>query len=194
LSLRAASIGPYTVFVWSVGWLLAFEIARQLVALGSSANVIAIDSYPRDDAASAREAAEVITHFLADYRALRNEDPKPPFAGSVDIADPWRAAIAEGLIDESELDDVKRSFRVFAANTTASARYRPPAAPVHVHWVPATSSVAKDARESARRTWTRLAQGGVQESAVDGDHYSIMRAPRVSDIARIISSEPHAKR
>ena len=179
--LRKEHPGPYVIAGWSFGGVLAFEIARQLEAAGAAVRLVAIDAYPglgeRDVTPAQRLAA-----FLDDHSALAARS-RGGFTTGADLDAMWAAAVRDGAIEETERTAMKRSFAVYEANLAAAARYVPPASTLGVHWIRATHGASEAMVAQARAVWAHGAQGGVHETTIDADHYSIMRAPAIAQLA-----------
>jgi amino acid adenylation domain-containing protein len=171
--LELAPQGPYLLGGWSMGGVLAYEVAGQLAAQGHRAAVFMIDS----DLANLRQPAtdtERHLEFLADLAggALPPDVTEAVRAASGDgLAAARDGAVRHGLLP-AELDPAgyERLMRVHAANLAALARYRPAAAP----GVPVLLCVAGAVdRPDPVPAWRALSPD-LETDVWPADHYSIM--------------------
>ncbi|CAL9377096.1 condensation domain-containing protein [Streptomyces sp. enrichment culture] len=186
--LEAADPGPYLLGGWSLGGTLAFEMARRLHARGQDPGpVVLIDSFLYDgDPDSPDTHAYLLHSFLRDLTAdLGMPVPALPPGSELltvrrlfaDVLDGWGDAVPAGL----DLDEVVRRYGIYRDNMLGLAAYRPtgPRYPGEVHLVQAERS------PEAVEGWRAVAENIVVHR-VPGDHYSIMRNPELTRVARIL--------
>jgi thioesterase domain-containing protein len=193
--LERAHKGRYVIVGWSFGGVLAFEIARQLVAGGALVEgVVAVDSYP-GLGVSGSSRAELLVDFLADHAATNAESPQALVADA-DEERTWERALRAGVIAQAELGWLRPSFAVYVANRLAGESYSPARAPVAVRWIRATETErgAPSQVAMARESWTAIAGDGLVETTLEAKHYSIMRAPIVVHVAEVVSAMRSAAR
>lgn len=111
--------GPYHLAGWSMGGVVAYEMARQLSFEGvRTASVTLLDSYAPGAGAYTEFAdpdTDRVGSFARDLAAVTGE--------RLDTA--VMRAVAEGAAaDDEETQSLLRRYRVFDANATALARYR----------------------------------------------------------------------
>ncbi|WP_327287082.1 non-ribosomal peptide synthetase [Streptomyces sp. NBC_01198] len=183
---RLTPNGPYLLGGWSMGGVLAYEVAGRLAADGHQVRVFMIDSdlanlrQPGTDAAGHLE-------FLAD---LAGGELPAAVAAAVDGAPDGGlpaaardAAVAHGLLP-AEVDPAgyERLMRVHAANLGALARYRPAASAV-----PALLFVAGEVdRPDPVPAW-RAVCTELETELWPADHYSIMAPPAQQAIAERVA-------
>ncbi|WUH89174.1 amino acid adenylation domain-containing protein [Streptomyces sp. NBC_00433] len=174
--LRLTPKGPYLLGGWSMGGVLAYEVAGQLATEGHQVRVFMIDS----DLANLRQPdTDTDRHreFLADLAggvlpadvaaAVDGSDGEGRSAAARD------AAVAHGLLP-AEVDPAgyERLMRVHAANLGALARYRPAASAV-----PALLFVAGGVdRPDPVPAWRAVCRD-LETEVWPADHYSIMAPP-----------------
>jgi amino acid adenylation domain-containing protein len=188
--------GPYRLGGWSMGGLVAFEMARQLEAAGDQVELLAlVDPTPPSDGEGAPPGEADDLALLAGF-ALHLELPVERIAlvpEEILAASPeerpgraWEAARAAGVVpDHLDLARFERLWAVFRANAAAAAAYRP---------APCASDLllvlAEDRREPATRDvalWEGLTTGTVRSATVPGDHFTMVREPRVREVASLLA-------
>jgi amino acid adenylation domain-containing protein len=184
-AVRAAQPqGPYLLGGWSIGGVIAFEMARQLVAAGESvARLVVIDSEPPTaEPAPSPSQAELLAAFAEDWASLLGE--RAPLSEGELLALPperqvqyavQRIREAELLPDGLTSDGLERRMAVFMANVQAVADYRPERYPGTVTLLQAEES------SDVRAAWTGLA-AELEEHLVPGDHYSMLRPPHLATL------------
>lgn len=190
--------GPYLLGGWSMGGVVAHELARRLEQDGETVGFLALldapYNVPRREPGSEQEAeSEAVARFCAD--AAHSLGWTQPGQGTGDSADARSATqsldpigrLAARLDDEvggGGFDAIRaelgRRYRVFQAHTEALSGYRP-SGPVQV----APLLVAADRSPNARHApnWSALCAGRAATATVEGDHYTFLRSPDVSALA-----------
>ncbi|HEV2149749.1 MAG TPA: AMP-binding protein, partial [Longimicrobiaceae bacterium] len=178
--------GPYRLGGWSMGGLVAWEMARRLRARGETVEFLAlVDTLPSEPhtgnpADDLSEVASFALHLglsldggptAAEARALGVE------GCLVRLLDGGRAA---GLLPpETDLPELRRRFDVLRANHAAVRAYRPGPLDAAV-----TLFLAEDEEHAGTAAfWGGLAAGGVEIRCVPGDHFTLVREPRVRTLA-----------
>ncbi|MGW7454690.1 non-ribosomal peptide synthetase [Streptomyces sp. NPDC054787] len=181
--------GPFSIGGWSMGGVIAFEMARQLEAAGRPpAAVVLIDSpYPSADAEDAASKSDLALRFLTDFRAGQAPTGDeaahlaqcPDDASALDVVRLMKRA--GGLPADTDERQVSRLFSIFEANTAALARHStgPYAGPVHE--LRASYGVSRD-HEADASPWRSDAPRATVR-VFEGDHYSIVNEPCVADVA-----------
>ncbi|MCX2725799.1 non-ribosomal peptide synthetase [Roseibium salinum] len=175
------SEGSYTLWGWSLGGAIAFEVARILHAEGHEiASLGLIDSYtPAElDAMEGEAGASEAEHhcrraFLRDLFGIHVElSPDEDVIGKA-MSLPQVASVLPGVGAEG----MERLFDVFRANFHAFRGYRPEPSEVPVILVRATEGRAGAQAEH----WSELAVGPFRVCHVAADHYSVLREPALSE-------------
>jgi amino acid adenylation domain-containing protein len=186
--------GPYALGGWSLGGVIAFEMAQQLRARGEQIALLAlIDSgAPRSDAAMPQDEALFMAQFAWDLGMLFGLplDVSAEALAALPAQDRLehvlsRAMTHGALPKGADLADMRRLSRVFEANLRAVERYAPKAYPGRIDFLQAVEHLA-DARPELIEGWRPLALGGVVRHEVPGNHYSIMRSPHVEALSAIL--------
>ncbi len=207
-TLRAVQpAGPYRIAGWSMGGIVAYEMAVQLEAAGEATEVLAII-----DAASPRawagEAARSDTEMLAlfSFAMVHLHDVDIP----ADLAVPQGLGLPPGIelpeVDLSDLDvdtalamaldlgrqvgllppslepaELRRLFERFRANRGALSTYEPRPYHGELHLFRAVDQPM--AIEEPGLGWEELVNGGLRIFETPGDHHSILRQD-VGELAR----------
>ncbi len=177
---RVQPQGPYSLLGWSMGGVVAFEIARRLRAIGEPVALLAmIDSYPPEAfeaEADGPAAAHLLARDLGRTFGREIEVPASTLEGRT-AAEQLDAVIeqarAQGVLPRDlDAEHMRRLAQMFVNNRRASARYRPGAFDGSIVHFAATESLADGGPDTG---WERLAAGGVKVHPIPGDHYSILQ-------------------
>jgi thioesterase domain-containing protein len=168
--------GPYRLAGWSLGGMIAYEIARQLRSEGSAVNLLAlIDSYPPSVVRQWAEQQLPVVAFAEDL-----------LGGSLEGLDTTQpeGQVLEALSAKLQVD-CAALFRVFRLHLDASRQYVPRAADISITLVEAGTPAADLAAE-----WGALALSGITVYRLSASHYNILQSPQVQRVAEILT--PHA--
>jgi amino acid adenylation domain-containing protein len=181
--------GPYLLGGWSIGGLIAWEMARQLEERGERVGLLALlDSWAlpqgdpdEDDSRLLAAFADNLGLRVADFEAAAGESAALGRDERLAFLLEW-AKLAGTVPPDLGLARIRDLFRVFTANAGANHRYRPVpgATPVQL-WRAAES--APNAPEPTLG-WSALALGGLEIHDVPGDHFAIVREPQVQIVSR----------
>ncbi|MEM8933307.1 MAG: alpha/beta fold hydrolase, partial [Acidobacteriota bacterium] len=194
----AQPAGPYHLGGWSMGGVVAFEMARQLVDAGETvASLTILDAVAPDGsgaAAGGYDEPGFAAWFARDLGGLAAAGDPPPDAEALAAldADARIAAIVAwghrsgSLAAEVGHEELGRLFDVFQSNFRAMLAYEPAPWDGPLVVVQARDGLAAD-RESGDLDWHRLAPA-LDLHTVDGDHYTIVAPPIVDRIATILDA------
>jgi thioesterase domain-containing protein len=190
--------GPYFLGGWSMGGIVALEMAGQLAAAGHDVPlVLLIDCSIPGHGSRSRPLGESerLKAFAADLlrgsdrRTLERLegvlalDPRSLRHGTIDLS-----SLGQELAREIGPDRLERLQDVFRANRSALDTYRPRTYRGRAVLVRAGSG--RDGfRRGASRGWSSLVTGGFTTHRLAGDHYAIMQEPAVEGLARILAGE-----
>jgi amino acid adenylation domain-containing protein/natural product biosynthesis luciferase-like monooxygenase protein len=173
--------GPYRLAGWSLGGLVAYEMARQLVADGAAVEFLGlIDSYalqrvyppqPETPADAVDELLQRLPEFTPAFRRSRLTGWDRGGRSLARLVDACRAAgyLEPGL----DLDGVRRRLKVWRALAVAAAAYRPQPCEL-----PARLFAARRLRGwDASRGWRALLGRGLAIETLGGTHASLVLAP-----------------
>ena len=190
--------GPYFLGGWSVGGLLAFEVAQQLRAQGEKIALLAMfDTRTPDQMGFAQtDDARLLRSFAIDlglpFERLAGslqDHSRLDIDGSLGLI--LQAATTAGILpQEISLDFMRRHFEVFAANVRAARNYKPRSYQDRI-----TLFAAQDNRGEPRAGdfdptygWRELSPE-VEVFAIPGDHYTIMREPNMGMLANELNRQ-----
>ncbi|QGZ36672.1 non-ribosomal peptide synthetase [Stappia indica] len=187
--------GPYRLAGWSMGGVLAFEMARQLQAAGERVDFLALlDSYtPQElarvepslagDATGPGEIAEQACRAAFVRDLLGGETVE--LAAGADLADQLLAMPAFARRHPGMgAADLRRLFAVFAANQAALADYQPGPCAVPLTLVRTWQGLE---RFGGAADWQALAHGGFVLHEAAGDHHSFLQPPHLQGWAGHLS-------
>ncbi|RYZ38307.1 MAG: non-ribosomal peptide synthetase, partial [Myxococcaceae bacterium] len=173
--------GPYLLAGWSMGGAVAYEMARQLRAAGQTVALLAlIDPGSVSQAGGTGAEDEQIQQELAALFAEAPEagDPASKDALLARLLD--EAKKAGAVTPDVELKDFRVLMRVFELNRQATRQYTPVPHAGDITVFRASRSV-DPAPLGRDRGWGAL--GSVTLFELEGDHYSLLRAPHVTALA-----------
>ncbi|HET8680255.1 MAG TPA: amino acid adenylation domain-containing protein [Micromonosporaceae bacterium] len=179
--------GPYVLAGHSMGGVVAWEMALQLIDAGEQVRVILIES--NIDLRPPATRTYIAQTFLDIMAGIAERDTVP--LGDVDeLPEPvflerlLEAMTKAGVVD-ADLDAtrLRRRYNVFAANARALWAYDPPR-PLPGRVALVRSSVASAVPEGM---WHDLAPDGLDEYVVTGDHYAMWSEPYLTGLGRLIA-------
>jgi amino acid adenylation domain-containing protein len=191
-AIRAAQPeGPYLLAGWSMGGLVAYEIARRLEDLGQQVAQLVLLDPPFALPERTESEGLLASRFAADTaQALgwADDRPEPTSSASEQLDRVARRVAGDGGDLEAVRAQIARRFEVFKANTRMIAGYRPATmlrAPVLL------VSALRSPNAAVQPDWTRLLGPDSALLRVDADHYSFLRPPLVATIADRIDPRYH---
>jgi amino acid adenylation domain-containing protein len=178
---------PLLLAGWSMGGLVAYEMAQRLAAAGGRVEgVILIDTVVPRDSQQAPSDAELTLLLVRDVAAsLGASLDRGAMAELTTLSHPQRLARVQQWLASSgavpggmAMDELERRFATFRANHRAQSSYRPPPSALPVTLV--------RPRVHTRRSeaWRHLvAEHLLTVREFEGDHYSLLREPTVAQVA-----------
>jgi amino acid adenylation domain-containing protein len=159
--------GPYYLGGYSFGGVVAYEMARQLSAMGDTVGLLALlDTY------ATNMKGDVTSFFKALFSSRRKELPRTVMAA-------LRKKVTRNLNRVRLPEHIRR---VHQACDGAANRYalRPYSGKVTLFRAVETSLRSSDDSYSA---WSTFACGGVEVHEIVGNHEGILKEPQVSSLA-----------
>ncbi|MET0400041.1 MAG: amino acid adenylation domain-containing protein, partial [Longimicrobiaceae bacterium] len=181
--------GPYRLGGWSMGGVVAFEMARQLGAAGERVErLVLVDAQvpalhgrvlPADEGVRVRIFAQDMglpPELLALAPGAADADERGYLGRMLE------GARAAGLVPpDVDTGRIEQLYAVFRANLAALYEYRPSA------WAGAATllrAAEHDPAEAESAGWERLLEGGVEVRPVPGSHFTMVREPQAEALAR----------
>jgi thioesterase domain-containing protein/acyl carrier protein len=175
--------GPYHLGSWSMGVVIAFEMAQQLAARGQEVGLLAlVDQGPDLPAREPEDHAAFLfdtfgKHLPLTLEQLRTLEPDGQ------VSHVWmEARKADWLYPQVSLEHFSRFVLILRTHTEAWRRYSPRSYRGSIHFFRAAEQPEKIVKEPCMG-WERIAVGGVELHRVPGDHLSVMQEPHVRSLA-----------
>jgi len=184
--------GPYLLSGWSMGGLVAWEMAQQLMKEGETIGLLAlIDTAPPPKYLEAEDRADEISmlaRFAVHMSRLVGMDPRPLAEqfSQADAQDQWKM-VQETLTSYGVLApktaqaEMTGLLNVFTRNALAMNNYSLQTSDQSVVYIRASETP-----ERFSKVWTKWSGGGIQFHSVPGDHFTMLRRPGVRIIAEIL--------
>lgn len=186
---RVQPKGPYQLGGWSLGGVLAYEMARQLLAAGEKVtSLVLIDAYAPAllGGSGGKSISDALAVFARDLIGIFGSEPLRRRDGEIanSIADLYRVPELEPALDGVDPTRLARRFAIFSANLRMAEAYRPePCA------LAAKLYVATNGHVDRTRGWSELLLRGLSTEDLPGDHYSVLAEPSVERLARLLARE-----
>jgi thioesterase domain-containing protein/aryl carrier-like protein len=180
--------GPYLLGGWSMGGVIAYEMASQLRQRGEEVELVAlIDSYvARREALPELKPAEAAALFLGDLLGTFGAEPMPEWE-QLEALEP--DAVLARVLEAGErsgalppgvgLEQLRTLLRVFESNLRASQRYtaRPSAQRLLLLKAGEVTGQPEDGG------WTAVGGSGLERHVLPGNHHELLRTPLVQRVA-----------
>jgi len=179
--------GPYRLGGWSMGGVVAFEMARQLG--GDVEQLAVLDVFAPGHSGDTVDEATLRAWFARDLAGLLGK-PLPREMEDLSAAAPLPEAFARaqelGLLP-ADLDfaAAARRFEVFRSNLRRMERYTAQPYPGRIQLFRAAGSHFVDPADPTLG-WGALAAGGVELRELPGNHWAIVRSPAVEAVAEAL--------
>ena len=183
--------GPYALGGHSFGGIVAFEMARQLLAAGETVALLAlIDAWraPGSGAPTAEDRAMLasgfahdlgvsIDHMRVSWDHMWSLPPADQVGYALDVALSQRL-----LPPEVSVAQVRRYLQLHVTHIEAMRRYTPAPIACPIALIRASEAVSLAPRDPALG-WDELTTAGLQVLPVPGNHFTILREPHVQIVA-----------
>lgn len=212
---RVQPRGPYYIGGWSLGGIVAFEMARQLRAEGAGvASLVLLDSAAVCGGGVMSELPRETLYEAFMWELLRSR--RGPVSvveqvpgGSEDEALDFilARAVEDGVLPQGGSRElVRRLFDVFRGGIMAVDQYRPQALDVAVTLLRASNPLPDVLRPAhdhagslygdATNGWARYATGTLRVTETPGDHLSMIEPPNAAVLAthitEVLAAAAHA--
>ena len=177
--------GPYRLLGWSLGGIVAFEIAQQLHNRGEQVEFVALLDTgihdPRDAPKEVEEPddaykllgaiGELSPELLEHLRTLKPDE-------QIEYVVDWGHR-TNALPPDFGFTQVRHLFNIYKSNVQAVRNYIPKVYPGHVTLFRAEQELAKNPHR-LMHGWDKYAAGGVDVYVVPGSHFDMAYKPHVS--------------
>ncbi|WP_293091572.1 non-ribosomal peptide synthetase/type I polyketide synthase [Moorena sp. SIOASIH] len=173
---------------WSMGGVIAYEMAQQLQAKNEPVALLTlIDSYAPTVIQMPSEIDQaMIVNLLAQdlgglygqeldisHETLRQLEPDEQ------VLHLFEQGKQQGILpSDLEIEQMRSLWKVLKANITAYYHYKPKAYPGSLLLINA-SQTSPGVIEDPTHGWGSLVNGDIQTHTITGDHYTIIKAPQV---------------
>jgi thioesterase domain-containing protein len=189
---KEAGDGPCRLAGWSMGAVVAVEVARLLAEEGCRADLVTLIDPPEPGTGrDAPDEAALLAWLGRDLAGLAGASWQPDaeeFRSAEATARVplfHRRAVEAGVLPaDTGLLDLEGIVRRFGRNARALAAHDP--APTDVPALLVLADDGRSAHDEAARLWTGELLRGCRQVNIPGDHYSIMRRPAVDRLAAIL--------
>ncbi len=187
--------GPYRLAGWSMGGVLAFEMARQLEAAGEEVDLLVLLDVGVPGPADLEDPATELLLFtrdlgglLADAAAIHPAELERLVAREPSLDRLWQVpALRAALPADLDLERLRDLFTVFRRNLRTVRRYRPERYGGGLTLIRSAESAASN--DPVVAGWRGLTGGELRVDVVPGDHYSLLRPPGLEWLVRLISEQ-----
>ena len=188
--------GPYVLGGWSMGGIVAFEIAQQLRSQGQQINSLAlIDSHQPNPKKLGKNDDELLLRF-AKYLALaetknlttltrltifKHQIQSLPFDQKIERLLEWLISMSI-LATDIGLSQLRQIFLVFKHNFLAVHSYKPKAFSGTIALFTCQEPVDQRSNKQSAQVayWNSLAIGGLVVEELPANHFTVLQEPSVS--------------
>ena len=183
--------GPYLLGGWSMGGIIAFEMAQQLGAQGQRVSLLALmDAKPMNSVedAAAWDEITLLINFAHDLGLSvdglnLSTDELAKLDSEELLSSVLQRAIEAGIVPEDiQLAHARKLFELFRLNVQAMQSYRPQASSQRVTLLKAEEQGTVETPDETMG-WGALTSGEVETHTVPGSHFTIVREPYVRSLA-----------
>ncbi len=178
--------GPYLLGGWSMGGLVALEMARRLRELGQEVALVALIDSPAPGKLARVDDAERVAWFIQDIASTGGKPFTLPVAQLRSLKAEARLAFALEQAHEADLvardvdlPQLQRLLGVFEAHTRAMDQWTPRKVDVPVVSLRAADDPLARAEDAGWRPWV----GRLETRTLAGDHYSLLASSGVDSLA-----------
>ncbi len=184
--------GPYRIGGWSLGGVVAFEMAQQLRQRGTVVSLFLIDCMAPVELNLVDAAIDDETLLLGFVQDLAGRLGKPMPLSESELRQRAPAAQLPYLIERArqvqllppEIDaaQMQHMLNVYKANLAGMVQYRPQPYPDRIIMLRAQEELHRSGGDHTMG-WGEVAAGPVVIEVVPGNHYTILNPPQVQLLA-----------
>jgi amino acid adenylation domain-containing protein len=172
--------GPYLLGGWSMGGMVAFEMAQQLSAQGHQIELLALidtQAVDPDNQPPEVDNAVLLIHFAKQLGLSLDKHAFSKLKPDVQLGYILRQAKAANLVtSDIELTQLGRHVEVYMRNVKAMRTYRPR---VYSGRISLFTASQRSIFQDETLGWHKFTTGGVATHKVPGDHYTMLKEPHV---------------
>jgi amino acid adenylation domain-containing protein len=176
--------GPYLLGGWSMGGVVAFEMAQQLQVAGEAVGLLALmdTRVPRLNGETAINDTSLLFSFAQDIGLSADDfnlspDDFQQLRGDEQLNYVLKQArISNKLSMDIELGEIHRLFDVFKTNVRAMLNYQPQSYPGQIALFKASEQLTGNGM-SEDFGWGNVASGGIEVYMVPGSHFTMLGEP-----------------
>ncbi|HKH46593.1 MAG TPA: amino acid adenylation domain-containing protein, partial [Thermoanaerobaculia bacterium] len=197
--LKVQPEGPWLLGGWSLGGVVAWEMAQRLVQRGGEVGLLALIDVPAPgrtvgqplvDFGEIDDGELVVEHLVPELDPAAAEALRAEAAGLKDLPPDERltailaAAQRLGALPQGVgTDQVRTLLRVYRTNVEAARTYTPQPYAGRVLLVRATQGLAQT---DPLLGWGGLIRGALETLDAEGDHYTVMQGETLRAVARAL--------
>ena len=181
--------GPYLLGGWSMGGLVALEMARRLRELGQEVALVALIDSPAPEKLARPDEAERVAWFMRDIAGTAGRpftlpaEALRPLGAEQRLAFALERAHEAGVVARDvDLPQLQRLLRVFEADTKAMDQWTPRQVDVRAVLLKAADDTVARADTAAWRPWV----GNLEARTLAGDHYSLLSPAGVDTLVAVL--------
>jgi thioesterase domain-containing protein/non-ribosomal peptide synthetase component F len=186
---RVQPHGPYRLAGWSVGGMIAQQLAVDLRSAGEDVALLALlDAVPGEAGTQVPDRAGLLSWFAHDLVSIRGRELPDLAAASLrsvpeaeQLPRVLAHLVAHGVIEDGDRNAVATRFEVFSELATAFLHHRP--VPLDC---PTELLVAADTAIDPVPRW-RAVGGPLNVHPVAGNHYTMLQPPRLTSVAAVLN-------
>ncbi|QPB84363.1 amino acid adenylation domain-containing protein [Pseudoalteromonas rubra] len=189
---------PVNLMGWSMGGVIAFEVAQQLEKMGVSVQSLnLIDSYPYDHEIKDNDLneASLFGSFVREVSILNEGTDDFAWESENDTVDDNEIEGALKKLQSSntlsmdlDLNEFRKRWLNYRANTQALSQYHPKPYQGKLSLIMASEEVNED-ESSPLKHWAKFSTGGMTIDVVPADHYTILKGASLKLISdKLINS------
>ncbi|HVN52765.1 MAG TPA: amino acid adenylation domain-containing protein [Anaerolineaceae bacterium] len=174
--------GPYRLGSWSLGVIIAYEMAQQLVAMGKKVDFLALlDQGPGIPTPKMKDDAEYLVNLFGKEIPISLEELRR-YSAEEQVSIVWKKGLKKGFIYPGiTLENFVHFIKIMKTQTEAWRGYHPQPYPGRI-----TLFRAREQDHEGMELdlgWATLAIQGVETILVPGDHLTMIHPPFVKELA-----------
>jgi amino acid adenylation domain-containing protein len=181
--------GPYLLGGWSMGGLVALEMAHRLRELGEEVALVVLIDSPAPEKLARPDEAEQVSWFMRDIAGTAGKPFSLPAETLRPLSATQRLAFALKQAHEAEVvapdvdqSQIQRLLHVFEADTKAMTHWTPRKVDIPALLLKAADDTVARADATAWRPWV----GSLETRTLAGDHYSLLTPQGVDALAAVL--------